>query len=383
MFHKQKNTSHHLPSRKPTTKAKKKKTGMHKELHFGNPYKVKTMEVVLFTKHLSLTLRSGIPLPEGLRIMQDQVKGNMKNIVKELVQNINQGMDFNSALDKFPDAFTEIYRNMIKTGEESGTLEDKLERLSEQLKKLETLKKKIKSAMIYPMSIFIAVTLLGLAIAMFVLPKILPLFSQMDMELPFTTKVLIFVANVFQDHGLIITPAVLFAMWLFFWILKRKWIKPYTHRLILKLPTTGPIAKKMNLEKFTYTLGSLLESGLTIDKALETTSKSTGNVIYRTHIEYLIPAVLTGQTLKQALEKYPDLFPPITTKMIGVGEETGTLGSSLTYLAEFYEEEVDDVMSNLSSILEPVMLIFIGIMVGLVAMSILSPIYAVTGNSTI
>ncbi len=372
----------HLPSKKPVD-PNKKKSGLDIQIQFGNPYKVKIMDVVLFTKHLSLTLRSGIPLPEGLRIMQEQVRGNMKNIVRELATDINHGDDFHTALERFPDAFSEIYINMIKTGEESGTLEDKLERLAEQLKKIQDLKKKVKAAMIYPTMIFVAIFCLGLAIAMFVLPKILPLFESMDIELPITTQILIIVANIFEKHGLIITPLSIFGMWLFFWILRQKWIKPYTHNLILKLPISGRIAQNMNLEKFTYTLGSLLESGLTIDKALETTSTSTSNLIYRRHVASLIPSILTGQTLKQALEKHPELFPPITTKMIGVGEETGTLGTSLQFLAEYYEEEVDDTMKNLSTILEPVMLIFIGIVVGVVAMSILSPIYAVTGNSSI
>lgn len=348
-----------------------------KEIIIGG---VSVLEISLFTKHLALTLRSGISLAEGLRILSVQSKGRMRQITNDLLRKIEGGSDFHTALEHHEKYFGPIYINMIKIGEESGTLDMKLEKLAEQMKKAHLLKKKVQSAMLYPSMVFIAIVGLGLSIALFVLPQILPLFKSLDVELPFTTQILIKVADITSVHGDIIMVGVLIFMTLFFWIIKRKFMHPIVHKIILVIPVVKNIVKNMNLEKFTYMLGTLLDSGIPIHKALEITAQSTGNFWYRRAITRTSKNILGGKTLAEGLEQTPSLFPPITTKMVAMGEETGHLANSLQYLSEFYEDEVNEVMKNLSNILEPVLLIFIGLIVGGVALSILGPIYEITGS---
>lgn len=350
---------------------------LQKEIVLGG---VSPLEVALFTKHLSLTLKSGIPLPEGLQIMTAQTKGRMKQITTDILHKVRSGSDFHTALSAHKKYFSQVYINMVKTGEASGTLETKLEKLAIQLKKLHLIKKKVQSAMIYPSIIFVAIVGLGLSIALFVLPKILPLFETIDVELPTSTKILIATAKTLENHGDIILPAFFGGLIFLFWLCRRRFMQPITHRILLGIPVVKKIVKNITLEKFTYTLGSLLESGLTINASLSITADSMNNYCYKQTLEKAVDRIVAGQTLAQALEKKTTLFPPITTKMISVGENTGTLGTSLGYLSEFYEEEVDETMKNLSNILEPVMLICIGLLVAGVAMSILGPIYQITGN---
>lgn len=359
------------------TKIKTKKNILQKEIILGG---VSAIEIALFTKHLSVTLKSGITLPEGLRIMVSQSKGKMKQIVTHLLHRVESGEDFHTALSHYSKFFSPVYINMVMTGEESGTLDTKLEKLAVQMKKIHTLKKKVQSALIYPSMVFVAIAGLGLSIAFFVLPKILPLFQSLDVELPLTTQWLIQIAHIFENYGVEIMIGFVGSVIFLGWLLRTKFMRPLVHSLMLKIPVLKNILKNMNLEKFTYTLGSLLESGLTINKALEISADSISNYRYQRALHKTVDAIVSGKNLGESLERYKDLFPPITTKMVQVGENTGTLGTSLEYLSEFYQDEVDETMKNLSNILEPVLLIFIGLIVGGVAISILGPIYEITGN---
>ena len=341
---------------------------------------VRAVDILLFTKHLSVTLKSGLTLVGGLEILNDQAKGKMKKITKKILETVRTGEPFHKALEIYPKHFSPIYINMVKSGELSGTLQDNLKRISIQLNKSHKLKKKIKSAMIYPVLVFVAVFGLGMSVALFVLPKILPLFKTLDVDLPITTKGLIYIAEIFDKHGInILFGTIAFFVFLF-WFLRLNFVKPVTHKIILKIPAIKNIIKNINLERFTYTFGTLLESGLIVDKSLRITAEATENRVYKKAIYALIPEVESGNTISTAVEQYTELFPLITSKMIGVGEKTGNLDSTLKYLAEFYEDEVDEAAKNLSTIIEPVLLILIGIVVGVVAISILGPIYQITGS---
>lgn len=355
----------------------KKKSIFQKELSIGG---ISDTAILLFTKHLAVTLKSGLTLVEGLDILQDQAKGKMKSVLDGLLSTIKSGKAFHEALEAYPKYFSPIYINMIRTGESSGTLYENLDRLVIDLNKASSLRKKIKSAMIYPMFVFVAVFGLGMSVALFVLPKILPLFKTLDVELPVTTRGLIWVAEVFEAHGLLLFLGTIFGSMFLLWLLKKNFIKPLTHRIILKIPVVKTIVRNINLERFTRTLGTLLESGLTVDQSLNITAYAIENRAYRKATLSLIPEIKSGNSLVMAISKYPKLFPVITSRMIGVGEKTGNLDSTLNYLAGFYEDEVDEATKNLSTILEPVLLIVIGIIVGTVAISILGPIYQITGN---
>lgn len=341
---------------------------------------IKDVDILMFTKHLAITIKSGLTLIDGLEILQGQAKGKMKKVINEILEQTRAGESFESSLKKYPKYFPSTYTNMVRSGEASGTLEEKLKKLAVQLAKNHALKKKIKSAMIYPMFVFFAVFGLGMSVAIFVLPKILPLFKTLDVELPATTRGLIWVAEIFQAHGVSLIIGGIAGVMFLFWFLKRAFIKPLTHRIYLKIPVIGQILMNINLEKFTSTFGTLLESGLTVDDSLRITSDALDNRVYKKAVDTIIPDIMAGNSLVMAISKFPTLFPPITAKMIGVGEKTGNLDTTLQYLSGFYEEAVDEATKNLSTIIEPIMLITIGIIVGTVAIAILGPIYQITGN---
>lgn len=368
---------HAIIYRYNSTKMKPKKDLLKIEINIGG---ISDVDIMLFTKHLSVILRSGLTLIEALEMLAEQSKGKLKKIIGRITERVRAGDAFHQALSEHGKYFTQIYLNMVKSGEISGTLHENLERLSVELKKSLSLKKKVKSAMIYPMLVFVAVFGLGMLVALFVLPQIVPLFKSMDVELPLTTRGLIYIAEIFAKYGIKI--AISFCAVVIFgtWLLRRNFIKPYTHAFFLRLPIIKKIIHDINLERFTRTFGSLLETGLTVDQSLKITGEAIENRVYRKAILAMIPEVESGSNLKTAISAYPDIFPLIVSRMIGVGEKTGSLDSTLKYLSEFYEEEVDETVKNLSTIIEPIMLIFIGIIVGTVAIAILGPIYEITGS---
>lgn len=337
-------------------------------------------EILFFTKHLSITIKSGLTLFEGIDMLYDQATGKMQKILEGIRKQLQAGMPFYEILQEYPKYFSQLYINLVRIGEVSGTLEENLSRLVEELKKSYELRQKIKSAMMYPILIFIAVVGLAFSVSIFVLPKIVPLFKTLNVELPITTRGLIYIAELFSSHGVLVTA--LTAGFIFFvtWLVRRDFMKPILHALFLKIPVLKKIVVHVNLERFTRTLGTLLASNITIDKGLQITAAATENRVYKKAILSLIPNIEKGNSLADALELYPKLFPKMTSRMIGMGEQTGNLDSTLSYLSDFYEGEIDSTVKNLATIIEPVMLIFIGVVVGVVAISILGPIYKITGN---
>jgi type IV pilus assembly protein PilC len=358
-------------------KKQKKTTWLKTEISIGG---VKDVDILLFTKHLSVVLKSGLTLIEGLDLVRDQAKGKMKKMLNKIHSKVSSGSTFHEALNEYKKYFSPIYLNMVRSGELSGRLDENLERLGTQLAKSYELRKKIKSAMIYPILVFVAVFGLGMAVSLFVLPQIIPLFTVLDVELPVTTRALLAVAKIMEKWGIYIAAGLTSGFIFLFWFFKRNFIKPITHWIILKLPLVKNLSSKINIERFCYTFGSLLESGLTVDEGLKITAEATENRVYKEHVLALLPQIQAGASISDSVAQYPKLFPVIVSRMIGVGERTGNLDSTLKYLSGFYEKEVDDLTKNLSTIIEPALLIIIGIVVGLVAIAILGPIYEITGS---
>lgn len=357
--------------------AKKKKASWNIDITIGG---VSDNEIYFFTRHLSLSLKSGLTLIEALMLLHDQSNGKLKKILYEISERLKSGSAFYEALGHYSKYFTPLYLNLVKTGELSGTLEKNLHYLAENLKKTKALKQKVQSAMMYPVLIFVAVVALVAGMVFFVLPKIIPLFKTLNVDLPATTKILIFVADIATEHGAVIMGSLIGVTIFLSWLLKQNFIKPYSHWLVLHTPMLKHIVQLVNLEIMSHTLNTLLLSGITIDSSLQITSDATNNRVYRKAIANCIVEVQKGNTLSSALGRYPKLFPKMMHSMIAMGERTGNLDVILSNLSEFYEEEVDNIMKNLSTVLEPVMLIFIGLIVGTVALGILGPIYKITGS---
>lgn len=354
-----------------------KKINLNFDISIGG---VTDTDLLFFTRHLALSLKAGLTLYEGLTMLHNQASGKLKKVLGKIIEVAQSGEPFYKALENYPKYFSNLYVNLVKTGEISGTLDNNLHYLSEHLKKERELKQKIKSALMYPAFIFIAVILLGFTIAIFILPKIVPLFKTLNVELPVTTKALIFVADSFATNGLVIMSLVTGGIVGFFWLIKQNFVKPFTHRLILKIPVIKGIVRNVNMQMFTHTLSTLLISAVPVDNSLKITANATENRVYRKAFNQAVLEVKKGNKLATALENYPKLFPKIASHMIAMGEKTGTLDTTLKYLSEFYQDEVDMTMKNLSTIIEPVLLIVIGSIVGTVALAILGPIYKITGN---
>lgn len=335
-----------------------------------------------FTKHLSLMLKSGIPITDILSTLATQAKTKtFREALLQVGEDVSRGQRLNKALSKHPNIFSPFYRSLVEVGEESGTLEASLFYLVEQMEKEHYLRQKVQSAMLYPAIVLTATSVIGFAIAFFILPQIVTLFESFDVDLPFTTRILIFVAHALQDWGLIILPATVGFVIALVFLLNTPFVKPHWHALILRLPIFGYFFQNVALATLTRNLGIMLKSGLPITAALATSAEVEGNLIYKRDLLKISEEVKKGKSIEAILleQKFKE-FPIFMVRMVGVGEKSGNLEENLAYLGDYFEDEVDNIASNLSVILEPVLLLFIGGVVAFVALSIISPIYQITGS---
>jgi len=341
---------------------------------------VSFLEKLLFTKHLSIMIKSGLVISESIHTLIEQTKSiTFKNVLTSIVTDIENGRPLASALSKHPRVFDQFYISLIEVGEESGTLEDNLEFLAKQLAKDYSMRKKVKGAMLYPGLIFFTVTIMGGFISLFILPQLVDFFESFDIELPLPTKILLYIANLMKTRGIIIITSFIVAFVSFTLLIKTKFIKPLWHRLLLKLPIIGVFLVSVNIARLTRNLGTMLRSGVTVIRSLEVTANTLDNLTFQQALFFAQDEVRKGKQLAKGMEKF-SFIPPLVTKMIAIGEKTGKLEEVLLYLGDFYEEEIDEFSKNLSTILEPILLISIGLVVGFVAIAIISPIYQLTGS---
>lgn len=340
---------------------------------------VSVLEKVLFTKHMSVMIRAGLPIDESLRILREQAGTvTMRRVVKVLVSVVEGGETLSTGLVRFPRVFSELYVNVIAAGEKSGNLQESFDNLAVQLTKASELRSKIRSAMAYPTLVLVAAAIVGFSVATFVLPRILRLFKGFDIELPLLTRILITVAETFERFGFYIFVIFIAAIIFLVWFLRTPIARPVFHRFILRSPLVGKIARDSNLALFCRTLGTSLTSGLPIIQSVDVASKTFANVVYKKSLKGLTRELEQGRSLSASLSQI-DLYPPIVYRMVAVGEKTGKLDEVLIFLAEFYENEVDITTKNLSTIIEPLLLIVIGIVVGGLAVAVIAPIYQITG----
>lgn len=344
--------------------------------------KVSVNQKMVFAKYLSIMLKSGLTISEALGIVYDQAGGRFKKIVLSIEKSVQSGNSFSDSLRQYPKVFSDLFINTVYAGEVSGTLEENLNNISEQMKKEKELFTEIKSAMVYPIIIVVATIVLGLAMAFLVLPKITPLFEGMEMELPITTKALIWVSQLIQENGLIILIAIFVFTFFFVWLLRQKFIKPLTHFIVLKTPIVRKISYNVNLARFCRTLAMLLKSGLNIDKAIGITMENANNYYYKKTLKKVCKRVGQGSAISSILAEQSKYFPKLAVSMIKVGEKSGNLEKSLFYLADIYDSEVDTSTKVLSTVIEPLLLIVIGLLVGGMALSIITPMYQMTGGIT-
>lgn len=344
--------------------------------------RVSFSEKFFFTKNLAVMLKSGIPISEVISTLVEQSKSTVfRKILSQVRDDVSRGRSLEKSLSQHSKVFDQFYLSLIKVGEESGTLEDSLLYLVEQMQKEKELRQKVQGAMLYPAVVLIATGGIGLALAFFILPQIIGLFESLGVTLPVTTRLLIFVARILRDWGLVIIPSAVVLLFLLALLLRTPLVKPRWHALLLRLPIFGQLFQNIALATLARNLGIMLKSGLTITAALETSAHIQGNMTYKKDLSKMAEEVRRGKSIETILteNKFRE-FPIFMVRMIGVGEKSGNLEENLAYLGDYFEEEVDVMTKNLATILEPVMLVFIGGVVAFVAISIISPIYQVTGG---
>jgi len=344
--------------------------------------RVSFSEKFFFTKNLAVMLKSSIPISEVIETLVEQAKsGTFKKILSHVRDDVAKGRSLEKALGNYPEVFDRFYLGLIKVGEESGTLENSLIYLVEQMQKEKELRQKVQGAMLYPAVILFATSAIGLGLAFFILPQIIGLFESLNVELPITTKILIFFARLLRDWGLIILPAAVVLAVALVAFTRLPFIRPRWDAFLLRLPIFGRIFQDIALATLARNLGIMLKSGLTVTSALETSAQISGNLVYKKDLTFVSEEVRKGKSIETTLSKGKfKEFPLFMVKMIGVGEKSGSLEENLAYLGEYFEEEVDTVTKNLATILEPILLVGIGGVVAFVALSIISPIYQITGS---
>ncbi len=339
--------------------------------------RVPLLEKMMFARHLALMVKAGFSLNKALQVLALQTKNRrFAKIITSLEGDVRQGNSFGDSLAKYPDIFSDLFVNMVKAGESSGNLEENLKVLGVQMKKEHELKSKVKSAMLYPAVILVAMFGIGTGMMIFVMPKLISVFKELNAELPLTTRFVIWLSEFLSRYWFF---ALLAAIGIFFaarLVLRTKKGKDWLDRLILKMPLFGNISKKVTSASLARTLSSLIESGIPIVKALEISASTLTNSLFNHSIIEASRQVQKGQPLSQILSAFPYLYPPMVSQMIQVGEETGTLGEITERLAEFYEEEVANITKSLSSIIEPILMVIIGAAVGFFAVSMIQPMYS-------
>ncbi len=341
--------------------------------------RVPLKEKLFFVKHLSLMLKTGISLSVALKTLSKQTENKyFSKILIDIGEKVEKGSTFADSLKLYPKVFGELFINMIEAGEMSGKLEEVLNQLFIQMKKEHDLISKVKGALTYPAVIVLAMFGIGTFMILVIVPRITGMFKELDAELPLPTKILITVSDGIINHGVISLISFILFIIIFIKTIQTKKGKYVFQAILLKMPIIGPIIKKINLARFARNISSLLRTDIMIIKSFQITANVLGNLHYRRVIEQMAQEIKKGGKLNEIIKKYPKLFPPIVAQMVAVGEETGELDNILAELAEFYEEEVDQIMENLPAIIEPLLILFLGLGVGGIAVAIIMPMYSIT-----
>lgn len=339
---------------------------------------VKTGELVIVTKNLSGMLRAGLPLSRALSVLEKQTRNKTLNkILKSVTEDINGGSTFSSGLEKFPRVFSKLFTSMVRAGEESGNLAGTLSEIGVSLEKSNSLTKKIKGALIYPGVVLSAMILIGILMFAIVVPTLAKTFKELGAELPSTTKAIIFVGEFFSQYlALSLVSLIGFVVGLVY-LFRARFMAPYIDYVVLRLPIIGKIAKELNTARTARTISSLLLSGVSITRAIEITEDVVQNLYYKKVLKEAITAVEKGAPFSEVFEANPKLYPIMMSEMVQVGEETGKLSDMLLQIALFYEEEIENKTKNLSTIIEPVLMVLIGAGVGFFAVSMIAPLYSI------
>lgn len=341
--------------------------------------RVPIQDQIIFSRHLAIMTKAGMSLVDSLVMLKNQANSkSMKTILTKVIADVSNGEFLSTALEPFRGVFGDLFINVIKVGEASGILSENLTYLSSYLKKKQELRRKITGALLYPIIIIVATIGVTTLLTVFIVPKILPIFRSLKIQLPLTTKILVAVSDLLLTKGHFVILGIVVFVILLWLALKIEKVKFLYHRLLIDLPFIGKMVLDVNMINFCRTLGLLLKSDVKIVEAINITSKSMTSLVYRRELEIAAEELTKGEEISRHLKERPRLFPAILSQMVEVGETTGNLSETFIYLSEVYEEDLTDMTDNLTSVLEPTLMLTMGLMVGFVAISIITPIYEVS-----
>lgn len=341
--------------------------------------KVSLRDKIFFTKNLGVMLKAGLSLGKALEALAEQATtAKFKKILTAVEDKVKKGHSFAEALKDHPKTFNELFISMIESGEASGNMEEVLKQLHKQMSRDQELISKVKGAMIYPSIVVTAMVGIGTAMMIFVVPKFVSIFEEVNAELPIITRMLISVSKFITSNGLVVALALIILVTVAVYFFRTERGKKFLHMIFLKLPIMAPISKKINLARFSRTLSSLLNTDIPIVQSFEITAKVLGNFYYKQALREAAEKIKKGEQVNDVLRKHYKLFPAVVVQMITVGEETGSLDSILDEVASFYEDDVDQTMKNLPTIIEPILMLILGAGVGFMAVAIMMPMYSLT-----
>ena len=357
-------------------KEKEEKRGVG--ISFSRP--ISLADKMMFTRNLQVMIASGLPLPKALETLSYQSKSKaFTRAILEIKEMIIKGTSFSDALSLFPNIFSELFQNMIRVGEEAGNLDEVLQVLAQQMEREHDLKSKIQGALMYPAVIILAMVGIGILMLVMVVPKLAETFEELGVELPLTTRAVIFLGTFLAEKWYLFILIIIAFIVLLRLASKKREGKRIIDTLLLKLPIVSNLVKKTNSAATVRTLSSLIKAGVPIVRALSIVAGTLGNIYYREALGEAAEKVKKGEKLSEVLRPYKALYPFIVFQMVEVGEETGETAKLLAKLADFFEEEIGNETKNIVSVIEPVLMIIIGATVGFFAISMVQPMYSMLG----
>jgi type IV pilus assembly protein PilC len=344
--------------------------------------KINTKELIMFAKNLSNMLRAGLSLSRALSVLEKQTKKEsyLNKVLASLNSEINSGIPLSSGLAKFPKTFSKLFVSMTRAGEESGNLANSLNEISLILEKSNSLNKKIQGALMYPGIIMSIMLLVGVLMISFVVPTFAGIFKELSVELPLATRFIIWLGEYLSNNLLAVIIEIIIGIFILINFLQAKFMQKYVDWAIIKTPIIGDLARKINIARITRTMSSLLLAGISIIKAVEITTDVVQNVYYKQTLDEARKEIEKGSPFSKVFVENEFLYPIMVSKMIQVGEETGKISDMLLQISLIYEEEIENKTKNLSVIIEPVLMVVVGIGVGFFAISIISPLYSILNN---
>jgi type II secretory pathway component PulF len=342
--------------------------------------KTSLSELAVFARYLAILLKSGLSITESLEIAAGESRGRLAGALGQIRQSVLSGRTLSESFKEYPRMFPSFLANLAKAGEASGTLAEALERAADALKKDKEMRSKVVGALAYPAIVLAASAIVGIGTVFFILPKIIPMFEGLKSELPLSTRILISVAHSAKKNGLAFALGTPFFLALFRILSAVKPLRPGFDYISLKVPIVGKIRRLSTLSSFCRNLSTFLRSGFGLLEALKECSDAAGNWHYKKSINRMIQRIENGSNFKDALEAENAYFPKILISMSGVGEKSGKLEESLAYAAEMLESKLETYTRTMSGLMEPALLVLIGLFVGGLVLSIITPIYQLTGE---